>query len=413
MKTLQNRATASTSTWAVFFALQVLFVCAAVAATAGRLKQLEIALPPLRDVPARVTPLYDEPRVVSDEQLEHVLYKLRPQLRGERPKINHVDHALRFWGVEAEFADSACLSGLEMRELLLDHPRFSAAWGDEARPLLINRQRGIAVRTQEGSATASHVDHTLATLAEVGTPSDYPVRTSRGVATVRGMVEQALAEFSLNQLEYEWSTLAFALYLQPTKSWKSSEGQEITYDRLAERIMRQRLNQGVCMGNHRLHTLVMLLRVDEQTPILSDTGRQRILDHLRDVTRRFVASQHLDGYWTRDWPSASPPSSDMEHPDTARQNRILATGHVLEWWALAPQEVHPPRETLVRGGQWLSKTIEELDEDKIQDYYTFLTHAGRALALWRGHFPHELAHRLPPAQATTPAPEVSAHAQDL
>ena len=395
MNSVQNRTTKSPTTWVVFFVLQVLFVCAVVAATAGRLKEQEITLPALRDVPAQVTPLYDVPSVVSDEQLDQVLYKLRPRLRGERPKINHVDHALRFWGLEAKFSDSECLSGLEMRELLLDHSQFSAAWGEEALPLLINRRQGIAVRTQEGTATASHVDHTLASLAEVGTPVDYPVRTAGGMTTVRSMVEQTLAGFSLNQIEYEWSTLAFALYLQPTQSWKSSEGQEITYDRLADRIMRQGLNQGVCMGNHRLHTLVMLLRVDKQTPILSESGRRRILDHLLDVTRRFVASQHLDGYWTRDWPSAQPPDADAGNPDTALQNRILATGHVLEWWSLAPEEVHPPRETLVRGGQWLSKTIIELEDDKIKDYYTFLTHAGRALALWRGHFPHELAPRLP------------------
>lgn len=387
-----NRAAKTTSTWIVFLVAQVVFVCVAVSSTAGRLKEWKPKLPTLRSEPAHVRPLYDEPLVVSDEQLMTVLNKLRPSLRGEQPKINHVDHALRFWGLESEFADPNCLSGNEMRELLLDHQQFVAAWGDEAEPLLIDRRGGIAVRTQEGLATASHVDHTLATVAEIGTPVHYPVRTARGIATVRRMIDQTLARFSLNQLEYEWSTLAFALYLEPTQAWTSSEGQEITFDRLADRIMRQRLNQGVCMGNHRLHTLVMLLRVDEQTPILSEAGRDRIMAHLKDVTRRFVASQHVTGYWTRNWPDASPPAAD---DDSTLQDRILASGHVLEWWALAPEELLPPRETLVRGGQWLSHTISELDEHKVRDYYTFLTHAGRALALWRGHFPHELAGQLP------------------
>jgi len=410
MTSVQNRNTASTWTCAVFLFVQVVLVGVALAATARRLKQLEFTLPPMRNQPPQVTPLYDDPCVVSDEQLLHVLHKLRPQLRGEQPKINHIDHALRFWGLESEFADPACLSGREMRELLLDHPSFSKAWGDKTQPLLIDRPRGVAVRTQEGQATASHVDHTLASLAEVGTPIDYPVRTPNGVVTVRSLVEQALAEFSLNQVEYEWSTLAFALYLEPTKKWTSHEGQEITYDRLAERIMRQRLNQGVCMGNHRLHALVMLLRLDEQTPLLSETGRQRIVDHLRDATRRFVASQHLEGYWTRDWPSATPPATP---DDSSQQDRILATGHVLEWWALAPPEVQPPHETLVRGGQWLSKTIGELDEDKIRDYYTFLTHAGRALALWRGHFPHELAPLLPQVPETSDDTDILTTGEEL
>jgi hypothetical protein len=396
----QQQDATPTWAWATFLVVQVVFVGAAVAATSGRLKRIEPVVPALRDTPAHVQPLYDQPLVVSDQQLMEVLNKLRPRLRGEQPKINHVDHALRFWGLESEFADPQCLSGQEMRELLIDHSQFSAAWGEDAQPLLIDGPQGIAVRTQEGQATASHVDHTLATLAEIGTPINYPVRTARGVFTIRNMVQQTLANFSLNQLEYEWSTLVFALYLEPTRSFTSSEGQEITFDRLADRIMRQRLNAGVCMGNHRLHTLVMLLRVHEQTPILSEAGRGRIVDHLQDVTRRFVASQHADGYWTRQWPSASPPTEDG--PESSLQDRILATGHVLEWWALAPEEILPPRETLVRGGQWLSKSVIELDDDKIRSYYTFLTHAGRALALWRGKFPHELADALP-HQNPTPA----------
>ena len=58
-----------------------------------------------------------------------MLDKLKPRLRMSRPKINQIDHALRFWGVEAAFTEEDCLSGVEMRELLLDHRRFSEAWG--------------------------------------------------------------------------------------------------------------------------------------------------------------------------------------------------------------------------------------------------------------------------------------------
>src|SRR5690606_25666492 len=162
---------------------------------------------------------------------------------------------LRFWGVEATFDDPACLSGVEMRELLLDHRQYGAAWGSEQKPFLIPTAAGIRVRMQEGDATASHVDHTLACLAEVGTPLDFPVLTPAGETRLRALFDQSLRDFRLNQLEYEWSTLAYALYLPPTRRWFSSEGQEITFDRLARRLMRQRLSLGVCRGHHRLHTL--------------------------------------------------------------------------------------------------------------------------------------------------------------
>lgn len=132
-----------------FLVLHLALLATAFGAAARRSGELEAMrrLPPLRNEPLRVAPLYDDPWVVTDDQLRQVLSKLRPRLRGETPKINHVDHALRFWGLEATFADPACLSGVEMRDLLLDHRRFAAAWGEEAPPLLVPREGGLRVRT--------------------------------------------------------------------------------------------------------------------------------------------------------------------------------------------------------------------------------------------------------------------------
>jgi len=352
--------------------------------------QSDRTMPVPRNEPLRVNPLYNDPDVVSDAQLISVLTILKPKFRHARPKINHVDHALRFWGVEAVFDDPESLSGVEMRELLLDHRQFSQAWGTKTDPFLIDESNGVRLRTQEGLATASHVDHTLAGLAEVGTPLDYPVITSKGERRLRDVLMQALDNFSLNQTEYEWSALAFALYLPPAGHFYSSEGQKITFDMIAERIMRQRLVQGVCRGNHRLHALVMLLRVDEQERILSDSGRKQIIDYLKDVTRRFVENQHTEGFFERRWPGSEWDGSPKGRTETKTEqlvDRLLVTGHVMEWWSLAPPEVQPPREVVVKAGQWLCHTIEGLSERQVKAHYTFLSHAGRALALWRGTFP--------------------------
>lgn len=393
-----------------FWTLQLIVAGGSVAWAAHRYSAIEAerTLPVPRDEPVRVGPLYDDPQVVSDFQLKRVLQKLRPTLRGPRPKINNVDHALRFWGVEAVFDDPHCLSGVEMRELLLDHRQFASAWGEETPPFLISEPSGLRIRTQEGQAAASHVDHTLATLGEVGTPLDYPVILPHGETSLRAVLEQSLRDFSLNQLEYEWSALAYALYLPHVNRWVSSEGQEITFDRLAERIMRQRLASGVCKGNHRLHALVMLLRVDEQQPILSTDGRARVTAYLQDVTRRLVASQHPDGYWDETWPGREveglvPQGEQLGDP---LSNRLLVTGHVLEWWSLAPAEILPPHAVLVGAGQWLAETVIGLTPGQVRANYTYLTHAGRALALWRGRFPAELSREALPSKSPS-APSVN------
>ena len=354
-----------------------------------RHQQLEEAraFPASQTKPPIIAPRFNVPEIVSDEQLQRVLHKLRPRLRHHNPQVNHLDHALRFWGVEAQFNDPECYSGQELRDVLLDYRLFSQAWEKGTKPLMVNTSYGVRPRLQSGLATASHVDHTLACLAETGTPLDYPVLTGpgeKGQRTVNDLYQSAVKSFSLNQVEYEWSTLTFALYSPTNRSWFTSEGQRISFDDLANRIMRQKLTQGVCSGNHRLHTLAILLRLHEQQPLLSDAMHAQVIAHLNSVTNKLVANQAAEGCWDLNWDGS--PKSDNES-QSARTRTILATGHALEWWAFAPEAVHPPRQTLVQAGQWLVKTIEEMSDREIATSYTFLSHAGRSLALWRGQFP--------------------------
>ncbi len=346
-------------------------------------------MPEPREVPVHVPPLRDDPSVVSDDELRRVLEKLRPRLRGPKPKINHVDHALRFWGVEANFEDPRCLSGVEMRELLVDYREFRSAWGEDARKLLVRTENGVRVRVQEGASTSSHVDHTLASLAEVGTPLDYPVLLDSGETTVRAIFEDARRRFSLNQQEYEWSTLAFVLYAPTSEPWTTTEGQSIDFNRLARRIVRQQPTFGVCYGNHRVHALVMLVRVDDEIDVLDDETRAFVIDHLRSLTERLVATQAEDGSWDADWDGSDRLAGGSTRPPLER--RVLVTGHVLEWWSLAPEEVLPPRQVVRDAARWIVEQVDDFSERDVTRYYTYLSHAGRALALWRGRFPHEVA----------------------
>ena len=349
-------------------------------------------LPPLRNVPLDVVPLYDDPSIISDQQLRDVLLRMALRRKPEGTKINHVDHALRMWGSDAQFADQELLSGREMRALLADHRRFADHYGAEAPPLLIDTPHGVRVRVQEGIASSSHHDHTLATLAEICTPLDFEIHTPRGAATLRHLLERALKEFRPNQPEYEWSALAATLYLPPARDWVTSEGQKVTFDLLSERLMREDLSRGVCAAHHRMHALVMILRVDETHRILEPSTRGRVLDYLRSVTERLVATQHPEGFWEVDWASPRDDSHDSHRHEgiTSLADRILATGHPLEWWALAPAEVLPPRDVLLRAAAWLSTTFESQSNADIERNYTYLTHAARALALWRGKFPSQV-----------------------
>ncbi len=383
----------------VSLVLQILVAGATLAWGMSRYQAIQAEkIPPQPQLqPRQIEPKYDRPEVVDDEQLTRVLSKLRPRLRGGKPQINHVDHALRFWGVEARFDDVDVSSGEELRRLLLDHRTFVAAWGDKTKPFLLPRTRDeselLAFRTKAGSASASHVDHTLAALAECGTPLDYPVLTPMGEVPLRAAFDQAFHEFSLNQVEYEWSTLVFLHYLPQVPSWFTTEGQRVTWDLLAERLMRQRLAHGVCYGEHRLHALALMLRADEEFGWLGPGSRQRILAHLRDATDRLVKTQQAEGSWDGRWPGTEwdgPQPENAVGPLGSLADRLLVTGHTLEWWAFAPAEVLPPDDNLIRASQWLVTTIDGLSEAEVQRYYTFLSHAGRSLALWRSRRPADV-----------------------
>jgi len=359
--------------------------------------QAPLQIPELRENPLQVELNYDWAQVVTDSQLDLVLEKLRPRLNHAEPKINHVDHALRMWSDKAQFHDSECLDGQQMMRMLTQANSFQAAWGQDASSLLIKSKFGIGFRTQDGDATSSHVDHTLGTLAEIGTPLSFEIGLPGDLgneagrsANVRDLLTAAMRDFRLNQKEYEWTTAAAASYASGPTSWISQDREIITFDLLAKRLMRQEWNEGVCYGNHRLYTLAMLLQFDEQSSLFRQPQtRQDVIEHLQNATTRLVASQYPEGFWDENWPDASRPPQESKVGGPLSR-RTLATGHALEWWAIAPQEVLPPREVIVRAGQWLVREVERMEPETVLKNYTFLTHVGRALCMWRGKLPHQL-----------------------
>src|SRR5262245_60531720 len=90
-----------------FAALQAAVLAAIVGLLAWRIPARPKApqLPPLRNEPLTIEPLYDYSTVITDEQLHRVLTRLRLQLTGKETRIGGVDHALRFWTTRAFFDD--------------------------------------------------------------------------------------------------------------------------------------------------------------------------------------------------------------------------------------------------------------------------------------------------------------------
>lgn len=341
-----------------------------------------------RTSPLVITPLYDDPEVVSDDELADVLAKIRPIFLPKQMKPNHIEHALRAWGVRAKFADPQVMSGEQLKEFLTNHGAYLASWGENIQPLMVDQTDGVEIRYGAEEGASVHHDHWLACLTEAGVSLKEPVFTSsQRNQTIADVLEQSLSDFRLDEVEVEWSVLAFGLWIAPQKSWFTRYGREVTFDMLAERLMRGDLRYGVCAGTHRLYSLMSLVRLDDEYKLFSAERRTEILEHLRGVRDLIAVCQFEDGHWPSNWSTGK---AALEQPiEDPLFKQVIATGHHLEWLAIAPQDLHPPREQILKAAEWLIAKTRAQTADDIAGRYTFFSHVGNALALWRKTHPSE------------------------
>jgi len=341
--------------------------------------------------PNVIAPRYNEPRVATDEQLHRVLARVRP--RAEQIDTNVIVHALRLWGPEVRFDDPAWLDGPTMLAYFLDDATYRRLAGDDAPPLFEMVPDGLRTRLRRSDGlrprlAAVHEDDLLATLAECGVPLDTPLVTRDGTYQVADLLEGSMRRFHRTQQEYEWTAISFARYLFPTSRWHNRFGEPLDVREMVAELVEQSPPAGVCAGTHRLEALVVLNRADEASGALPRATRRNILKHLGRISATLQQTQATEGSWDRWWAGGRPTEDSPE--DRSLYTKILVTGHQLEWLAFAPPEVQPPRENIVRAGQWLVRAMLEIEDRQLQEHFGPLSHAARALCLWRGKEPADM-----------------------
>jgi hypothetical protein len=353
-------------------------------------RQPAIVLP--RNEPTKIAARYSDYRVVTDEQLVAVLDRVKPPA-GPANTNNYV-HALRLWGPTADFGDQAVPCGRQLRDYFLSDAAFRQLAGDAAPPLFNRGRDGIEVRSYDDGVSdrvtsSYHTDDLVATMAETGALLNTPLHLRDGDVQVSDLLKTALMRFHLDQLEYEWTTIAYARHVFPERGWQNKFGERIDVDALVEELISHQPDLGPCNGLHRLEALVVLYRADEQYQILSGRTKLKMLLYMKRASQALVQAQTADGYWTRQWPRGASASKVAKDSTVSLHDKLLVTGHHLEWLALAPEQVQPPRETVIRAAQWLSRALIEMDEKDLLEAYGPYTHAARALCLWRGVEPFD------------------------
>jgi hypothetical protein len=337
-----------------------------------------------RDLPLKVGPSFS----LADELDARKIDGLVERLRSDRPlAMGEVLHALRLFGAEMTCKPpTGSGQPLPLLDAVLDNQTGRALFGSDNAPLIETREgvRSRVVQRREARwqrERQNHEDQLLAVLAEVGVPLSRSVRTESGEHTVRNILDDLLANFDLKKGEFEWAALSVTLYLPPRNSWVDRYGKTYTLDDVALELMGRLGRPDLsCAGTHLLYSMTVLLRVDEQEPVLSPEVRGQLREKLRETALSVRRVQTAEGAWGPNWSSLAEGKLDRGLAGAFPTDQgVLATGHHVEWLMLLPPDLLPPRDCFLAALRWLQVRLEVDDLEKLRVHYCPYSHAGRVL----------------------------------
>lgn len=326
-------------------------------------------------------PISRSESILTLARLSSRMVPLRSSREVQRQRIHLLLHSLRLWGAKAEFIVPGALNGREMVSILLNASEY-ASFCPGGGPLIVDGDRGFAVYVGDSFDAASHTDKLLAVLAEAGVPLGEKVTTRGRRGTVSDILDEALMRFEIDQSELEWTTVAFAAYLSPARSWVNRFGEEFSFDALARALLARKPGVGPCYGVHVLYALAYLARVDEAKEILSPGVRVCVIDKLKATSRHLAEAQFRTGCWTPDWYRDVPPGRRRRTPpQLALKNILRCTGHHLEWIAIAPRRLRPNIACISSASRFVCRELLSLDQQSIDKDYSPYSHAVRSILL--------------------------------
>ena len=128
-----------------------------------------------------------------------------------------------------------------------------------------------------------------------------------------------------------------------------------------------------------MYVLAVLLSVDAKVPLWQDRSwRSKVELAFFEVGERLSQSQLVDGSWDVYWELPS-----LTHGGTAidESQRLLITGHHLEWLALVPRELRPSDRVLLMAGEFILRKVSALHTDEIVKQICPCSHGLRAFGI--------------------------------
>lgn len=267
-------------------------------------------------------------------------------------------HILRLHGVNATLPHATFDSSHSLLRILTEDGAGRQYLGA---PVPRQTRHGVALVGNAESAAAfertseSHRDQILAAFGELGIPLSQPLTIGEETFTLADVLSDSIANFHLGQQELQWTALAYAVYLSPTREWTNKFGDTTTFDMLVARLIESPLWESSCAGTHLVSTLTTIYRVDtENTPILAPPTRETLRERLEQFAKCACETQKTDGSWDLEWYRGALRDSKRILPtDSTLADRLLVTGHLAEWLLYLPEDFGVPDHVIKNAALWL------------------------------------------------------------
>jgi hypothetical protein len=302
------------------------------------------------------------------------------------PTISYCCHLLKLYGFKS-LNHPALNSGNDVVDSLTKLEESKKFFGGS---ILFQTRNGIRYAENTGldnSEGENHRDICLANFAELGLPLTTQVTAAETKSTILELLQDSISNFDIRQKELEWTSIAFALYLTPSRTWTNRFGEEYSFDKLVDVMMKSPLNVASCGGTHLMYSLTVILRVDSQVGCLSNNMRIKLEEFLRKKMEVAVASQLQDGSWELDWSTIAEKTSETRRSNDKVDQfaHLLATGHMIEWFSKLPLNLQPPSKTYLRAARWLSISLDKIPAIFDRKYFCPYVHAINSIKILLPH----------------------------
>jgi hypothetical protein len=98
---------------------------------------------------------------------------------------------------------------------------------------------------------------------------------------------------------------------------------------------------------------------------------------LKQTVSTLRQTQREDGTWDALWFDPTIPA-----PTKYLTGTVMATGHSLEWLALAPQEFIDDPKMISRACEAALRLLETIPPEALRENYNYYTHVANSLKLW-------------------------------